>query len=78
MTDEIKIYKISGKYYHHHQHFVFTKYIRALKEPDAQEIVISTISSQGVFRRKIHLTESKVISLDECPDLYIHELADLS
>ena len=78
MTDEIKIYKISGKYSKQHQHFQFTKYIRALKEKDAQEIVISTISSQGVFRRKIHITESKVISLDECPDLYIHELTELS
>ncbi|MHA1584067.1 MAG: 50S ribosomal protein L18Ae [Promethearchaeota archaeon] len=77
MTDEIKIFKISGNYVKKHQKFNFTKYIRALTAENALDKALSIVTSQKILRRKISITENKPIKLDECPDLYVHELSKL-
>lgn len=68
---EVKIYKISGKYVKKHQKFSFTKFARALREEDAMEKVYSIVTASKILRRKITITECKVVSIDECDDLYI-------
>ncbi len=74
---EIKIYKISGKYKKLHQYFSFTKYTRALNPEDALDKILSVVTSQRILRRKIQITENKEIPAEECPDLYMRELANL-
>ena len=75
--NEIKIYKISGKYVKKHQKFSFTKYTRATKPEDALEKILSIVTSQKLLRRKIQITENVVVKLEDCPDIYMHELSDL-
>ncbi|UYP44881.1 50S ribosomal protein L18Ae [Candidatus Lokiarchaeum ossiferum] len=74
---EVKIYKISGKYVMKHQKFSFTKHVRALSEDNAMEKVLSTVTASKILRRKITITECKVISAEECDDLYIKTLATM-
>lgn len=74
---EVKIFKISGKYVKKHQKFSFTKFARALKEEDAMEKVYSIVTASKILRRKITITECKVVSIDECDDLYIKALANM-
>lgn len=78
VASEVKIYRITGKYVKKHQHFKFTKYVRALKPENALDKVLSGITSQKILRRKIQIVENVEVSLDECPDLYIHELSNLN
>jgi large subunit ribosomal protein LX len=78
MTEsEVKIFRIKGKYVKNHQKFTFKKYVRALKMEDAMEKVISQVTSSRILRRKLVITEKKIVSLDECEDLYIKALAQL-
>ncbi len=76
--EEIKIYRISGNYVKFHQHFTFTKYVRALTEEQAVEKVLCEVTSEKVLRRKVKLTETKIVSVDECPDLFIHQLGEMN
>ena len=73
---EVKIFKVSGYYVKLHQRLTFNRYIRALKPEHAKEIVLSEITRVRVFRRKVHLDEIKEVSLEECPDLFIHSLME--
>ncbi|MHA1520986.1 MAG: 50S ribosomal protein L18Ae [Promethearchaeota archaeon] len=77
MGSEVKIYKISGKYMKLHQHFSFTKYCRAMNKEDALENILSIVTSQRILRRKIEITENVEVSAEECPDLFMKELANL-
>ncbi|MHA1744440.1 MAG: 50S ribosomal protein L18Ae [Promethearchaeota archaeon] len=74
--NEIKIYKISGKYVKRHQKFSFTKYARALNPEDALEKILSNVTSQNLLRRKITITENVVVKPEEA-DLYSRELSAL-
>ncbi|MHA1719034.1 MAG: 50S ribosomal protein L18Ae [Promethearchaeota archaeon] len=74
---EIQIYKISGNYVKRFQKFQFTKYARALNEKDALEKVLSVITSVGLLRRKIKITEIKTVEIDECDDLFIRSLSQI-
>lgn len=76
--NEIQIFKVSGKYVKYHQKFAFTKYVRAMNEDYALDKILSEITSQKILRRKIDITEITPISLDECPDQYIHQLSNMS
>jgi len=76
-SSEIKIFKISGKYIKNHQRFTFTKYVRALSEDNALEKVLTLVTASNVLRRKVAITEKKVISLEECPDLYVRGLTNI-
>lgn len=76
-NDEIKIYRISGKFVKYHQYFSFTKYVRALTEENALEKVLCDVTAQKVLRRKIDITEITPISLDDCPDQFIHQMSNI-
>ena len=77
MTDEVKIYKISGNYVKNFQKFNFSRHTRALKEEDALENVLSVITSSKILRRKVNITEIVVVPPEECTDLYMRQLAEL-
>ena len=75
--NEVKIYKISGKYVKRHQKFSFTKFVRALKEEDAMEKVLSVVTSTKILRRKITITECITVPKEECDDNYIRSLCEM-
>ena len=72
---DIKIYRIIGNYNKNHKKYLFRKEIRALKEEDALEKVLSQITSIGIFRRQINIQEVKEITLEEAQDYLIRELS---
>ena len=72
---EIKIYRIIGTYNKNHRKYLFRKEVRALKEEDALEKVLSQITSIGIYRRQIKIKEIKEISSEECEDYLIRELS---
>ncbi|MHA2399116.1 MAG: 50S ribosomal protein L18Ae [Promethearchaeota archaeon] len=73
---EIKIYRVIGNYRRYYKKYLFRKEVRALKEEDALEKVLSQITSIGIFRRQINIQEVKEISLEESQDYLIRELSD--
>ncbi|MFX1327995.1 MAG: 50S ribosomal protein L18Ae [Promethearchaeota archaeon] len=73
---EIKIFRIIGSYKKYHKKYLFRKEVRALKEKDAIEKVLSQITSIGIFRRQIRIQEVKEISLEESQDYLIRELSE--
>ena len=73
---EIKIYRITGNYNKNHKEYLFRKEVRALKEEDALEKVLSQITSIGIYRRQINIQEVKEITLDETQDYLIRELSE--
>ena len=73
---EIKIYRIIGNYRKNFKKYLFRKEVRALKEEDAFEKVISQITSIGIYRRQIKIQETKEISLEESQDYLIRELSE--
>jgi ribosomal protein L20A (L18A) len=73
---DIKIYRIIGNYYKNHKKYLFRKEVRALREEDALEKVLSQITSIGLYRRQIEIQEIKEISLDESQDYLIRELSE--
>ncbi|MHA1931365.1 MAG: 50S ribosomal protein L18Ae [Promethearchaeota archaeon] len=73
---EIKIYRIIGNYNKKFKKYLFRKEVRALKEEDALEKVLSQITSIGIFRRQINIQEIKEITLEESQDYLIRELSE--
>ncbi|MFX1313269.1 MAG: 50S ribosomal protein L18Ae [Promethearchaeota archaeon] len=73
---EIKIYRVIGSYKKNHKKYLFRKEVRALKEEDAIEKVLSQITSIGIYRRQITLQEIKEITFDESQDYLIRELSE--
>lgn len=73
---EIKIFRIIGNYRKKHKKYLFRKEVRALKEENALEKVLSQITSIGIFRRQISIQEIKEITLDEAQDYLIKELSE--
>ncbi len=73
---EIKIYRIIGNYRKKFKKYLFRKEVRALKEEDALEKVLSQITSIGIFRRQINIQEIKEITLGESQDYLIRELSE--
>ena len=73
---EIKIYRIIGNYKKDFKKYLFCKEVRALKEEDALEKVLSQITSIGIFRRQINIQEIKEITLEEAQDYLIRELSE--
>ncbi len=73
---EIKIFRIIGNYKKNHKKYLFRKEVRALKEEDALEKVLSQITSIGIYRRQINIQEVKEISLEESQDHLIRELSE--
>ncbi|KKK44960.1 hypothetical protein LCGC14_0508380 [marine sediment metagenome] len=73
---EIKIFRIIGNYMKNHKKYLFRKEVRALKEANALEKVLSQITSIGIFRRQISIQEIKEITLDEAQNYLIKELSE--
>ncbi|MFW9998500.1 MAG: 50S ribosomal protein L18Ae [Candidatus Hodarchaeota archaeon] len=73
---EIKIFRVIGNYKKDHKKYLFRKEIRALKEKDALEKLLSQITSIGILRRQISIQEVKEISLEESQDYLIRELSE--
>ncbi|MFX1571905.1 MAG: 50S ribosomal protein L18Ae [Promethearchaeota archaeon] len=73
---EIKIYRIIGSYKKNYKKYLFRKEVRALREEDAIEKVLSQITSIGIYRRQIAIEEIKEITLDESQDYLIRELSE--
>lgn len=75
MSDEIKIFRITGTYQKGHKKYLFRKELRALKEEDALEKALSQITSIGLFRRQINVERVEEITVDECENYLIKELS---
>ena len=75
---EIKIYRVIGNYKKSHKKYLFRKEVRALKEEDALEKVLTKITSIGVYRRQIKIQEIRNITLAESQDYLIRELSEKS
>ena len=73
---EIKIFRIIGNYKKNHKRYLFRKEVRALKEKDAIEKVLSQITSINIYRRQINIQEVREISLEESQDYLIRELSE--
>ncbi|MHA2269794.1 MAG: 50S ribosomal protein L18Ae [Promethearchaeota archaeon] len=73
---EIKIYRIIGNYRKNFKKYLFRKEVRALKEEDAIEKVLSQITSIGIYRRQINIQEIKEITLEESQNYLIRELSE--
>ena len=73
---EIKIFRFIGNYMKNHKKYLFRKEVRALKEANALEKVLSQITSIGIFRRQISIQEIKEITLDEAQNYLIKELSE--
>ncbi|UCD00550.1 MAG: 50S ribosomal protein L18a [Promethearchaeota archaeon] len=73
---EIKIFRIIGDYKKNQKKYLFRKEVRALKEEDALEKVLSQITSIGIYRRQINIQEIKEIPLEESQDHLIRELSE--
>lgn len=73
---EIKIFRIIGNYKKNHKKYLFRKEVRALKEEDAFEKVVSQITSIGIYRRQINIQEVREISVEESQDYLIRELSE--
>ena len=73
---EIKIFRIIGNYKKNHKWYLFRKEVRALKEKDAIEKVLSQITSINIYRRQINIQEVREISLEESQDYLIRELSE--
>ncbi|MFW9818903.1 MAG: 50S ribosomal protein L18Ae [Candidatus Thorarchaeota archaeon] len=73
---EIKIFRIIGNYRKDHKKYLFRKEVRALREKDALEKVLSQITSIGIYRRQINIQEVKELSLEESQDHLIRELSE--
>lgn len=76
VMSEIKIFRIIGNYKKNHKKYLFRKEVRALREEDALEKVLSQITSIGILRSQINIQEVKQISLEESQDYLIRELSE--
>ncbi len=74
---EVKVFRIAGHYQRKHRKFSFSKDLRALTKEQALEQVLSTVTSQGFFRRQVTIDEVKEIKPEESKDYVIKYLNDL-
>ncbi len=74
---QVKLFRVAGHYQQKHRKFSFSKDIRALTKEQALEQALSTVTSQGFFRRQVHIDEVKEIKPEESKDYVIKYLSDL-
>jgi ribosomal protein L20A (L18A) len=74
---QVKIFRIAGHYKQMHRTFSFCKDLRALTKEQALEQILSTVTSQGFFRRQVKIDDVKEIKPEECKDYVIKYLNDL-
>lgn len=76
MSKEIKVFRISGEYFKDYIKYTFKKEKRALKVEEAVEQVLSEISSIGILRRKVKITETKELKKNEITDPLILQIME--
>jgi ribosomal protein L20A (L18A) len=74
---QVKVFRITGHYTQKHRKFSFSKDLRALTKEQALDQVLSTITSQGFFRRQVKIDDVKEIKPEESKDYVIKYLNDL-
>ncbi len=74
---EVKIFRISGFYTKNRVKYLFRKDVRAIKEGDAIEKVLTLITSTGLLRRKIKIEKVEVIKPEETSDMLLREISTI-
>jgi ribosomal protein L20A (L18A) len=74
---EVKIFRIIGFYTRNRVKYLFRRDVRAIKEEDALEKVISQVTSKNLLRRSIKIKEIKEIKLEETEDMLIREISSM-
>lgn len=73
--NEVKIFRISGFYTRNRIKYLFRKDVRAIKEEDALEKVLTLITSTGLLRRQIKIEKIEVIKPEETGDMVLREIS---
>ncbi|MHA1727756.1 MAG: 50S ribosomal protein L18Ae [Promethearchaeota archaeon] len=76
MNNEIKVFRIEGEYTKKHQKYMFRKEKRALRKDNAIEKVLSEITSIGLYRRQIKITNVNELKKEEVTDPLIIQLME--
>jgi len=74
-VNEVKIFRISGFYTRNRIKYLFRKDVRAIKEEDALEKVLTLITSTGLLRRQIKIEKIEVIKPEETGDMVLREIS---
>ena len=72
---EVKIFRILGFYTRDRVKYKFKKDIRAIKEEDAIEKVLTLITSTSLLRRQIRIEKIGVIKPEETSDMLLREIS---
>ncbi len=72
---EVKIFRISGFYTKNRVKYLFRKDVRAIKEEDALEKVLTLITSTSLLRRQIKIEKVEVIKPEETSDMLLREIS---
>jgi ribosomal protein L20A (L18A) len=73
---KVKAFRVEGEYTKAHQKYVFRKEKRALTEEDAIELVLSEITSIGIYRRQVRNIKATELKKNEIRDPLIQQLMD--
>lgn len=71
---KVKVFRVEGVYTKDHQKYVFRKEKRAMTKEDAIELVLSEITSIGVYRRQVNKITVKELTPNEIRDPLIQQL----
>ncbi|MBN2156354.1 MAG: 50S ribosomal protein L18a [Candidatus Lokiarchaeota archaeon] len=73
---KVKVFRVEGEYTKEHQRYVFRKEKRALTKEEAIELVLSEITSIGIYRRQIKNLAVKELKENEIKDPLILQLME--
>lgn len=73
---KVKAFRVEGEYTKAHQNYVFRKEKRALTKEDATELVLSEITSIGIYRRQVRNIKVTELKKNEIRDPLIQQLMD--
>ncbi len=73
---KVKVFRVEGEYTKNHQKYVFRKEKRALTKEDAIELVLSEITSIGIYRRQVSKLAVKELKKNEIRDPLILQLME--
>ena len=76
LMTKVKAFRVEGEYTKAHQKFVFRKEKRAITKEDAIELVLSEITSIGIYRRQVRNLKVTELKKDEIRDPLIQQLMD--
>ena len=73
---KVKVFRVEGEYTKDHQNYVFRKEKRAMTKEAAIELVLSEITSIGLYRRQIRNISVKELKANEIRDPLIKNLME--